>query len=83
MTSKKWNPMAEPTRAQEDSAERVQRALIAEMNLAAREGAGNAELLAGAGAAIADLITCTAGPSAVAPWLERQAEIVRQLQRPS
>ncbi|MBU2340023.1 MAG: hypothetical protein KKE77_02120 [Alphaproteobacteria bacterium] len=71
-----------PTKEQQDRAERVQHAVIAELNLLAREGVSNAELLAGMGSAVADLITCTAGPVAVAPWFERQAELVRELQRP-
>lgn len=79
MTKKRKDyPM--PTDEQQDRAERVQIAVIAELNLLAREGVTNAELLAGVGSAVADLITCTAGPLHVAPWFERQAQLVRELQ---
>lgn len=61
-------------------AERVQLAVISELNLLAREGLTNAELLAGVGAAVADLITCTAGSMAVAPWFARQGRLMHALQ---
>ena len=73
----------EPSPADCAQAEKVQKAICAELNLAAREGAPVAALLAGAGAAIADLITCQAGADKVAPWFEGQAELVRFLQSKS
>ena len=70
-----------PTEAEQDRCEKVQRAIIAELNLAEREGAQPAELLAGLASAAADAITCLAGPESVAPWFEKQAALVRDLQR--
>ena len=75
------NPFPIPTNAEQDRCERVQTAIIAELNLAEREGAQPAEVLAALAAAAADAITCIAGPQAVAPWFEKQAETVRELQR--
>lgn len=71
-----------PTAEQQARAERVQRAICHEINLASREGCAPAELLAGLGAAIADLITSTAGPEAVGPWFARQAQVIEELQWP-
>lgn len=75
------NPFPMPSKEQQDRCERVQAALIAELNLAEREGAQPAELLTALAAAAADAVTCIAGPEKVAPWFEKQAETVRQLQR--
>lgn len=70
-----------PTAEQNARAEKIQIAICNELNLAAREGASTAELLAGLAAATADLITCTAGPAFVRPWFEMQAQVVAELQR--
>lgn len=71
-----------PTQEQQDRCERVQKAIIAELNLAEREGVQAGELLAGLASAAADAITCIAGPQAVAPWFEKNAELVRKMQGP-
>ena len=81
--AKSWQEYPTPTPEQQARCERVQQALCNELNLQAREGATPIELLAGAGSAVADLITCTAGPEHVAQWFERQAELVRELQKPN
>lgn len=81
--SNSWHMAPAPTKEQQDHCERVSKALISEINLAHREGAGPAILLAAIGSAAADAITCLAGPEAVAPWFEAQAKLVRELQRPN
>ena len=70
-----------PTQEEQDRAERVQKALIHELNLAAREGAKPIELLAALATAAADTVTSLAGPAAVGPWFEKHARLVRELQR--
>lgn len=75
-----WKNLPTPTGEQQDRAERTQHAICAELNLLSREGVTIPELLAGIGSATADLITCTAGAEAVAPWFERQARLIRELQ---
>lgn len=70
----------EPTRKQIADAARVEAALCHELSLLRREGIPVAELLSGMGLALANLITCTIGPDQVAPWLERNARLVRELQ---
>lgn len=76
-----WIEHNEPTPEQLKAADRAHTALCHELNLMAREGIGMHELLSGIGAATADLIASTAGPEHVAPWFERQAQLVRELQR--
>jgi hypothetical protein len=70
-----------PTKAQEDAALRVQKAVCQELNLLSREGVEPAALLAGAGAALADLITSVWGIQAVAPWFDKQGEMTADLLR--
>lgn len=70
-----------PTDEQNARAERVQKAICNELNLAAREGVSPPEMLAGLAAATADLITTTAGPAFVRRWFERQAQVAAELER--
>lgn len=72
--------MPEPTGKQIADAARVEETLCHELTLLRREGVPPAELLSGVGMALANLITCTIGPDQVAPWLERNARLVRELQ---
>ena len=74
-----WHPQ-QPTAEQVEQTKRVQRALINELNLLAKEGVPVACILTGLGMTIADLITTQAEASAVAPWFEKQAAMVRELQ---
>lgn len=70
----------EPTSEQLLQAERVQKVICGEINLLAGEGICLAALLAGLGTAVADLITSQRGAEHVAPWFDRNAQLVRQLQ---
>lgn len=78
--NKNWNKMAQPTPEQVAMTEKVQRALCNEVNLLAKEGIPVACLLTGLGLTIADLITCQAELQAVAPWFEKHAKMLRELQ---
>ncbi|WP_057884349.1 hypothetical protein [Tsuneonella troitsensis] len=75
----KWNEKM-PTAEQIEMTRRVETAIANEINLLAREGVPVACILTGLGLSIADLITCQAEASAVAPWFEKQAILVRTLQ---
>lgn len=71
----------DPTPEEQERCARVQAAIIAEMNLAAREGASLAELLAGAAGAVATLILSAGDPSKVRKWFELQADLARDLEQ--
>ena len=75
----KWH-MQQPTAEQVEQTRSVERALANELNLLAKEGVPVACILTGLGVTIADLITTQADASAVAPWFEKQAAMVRELQ---
>lgn len=75
----KWN-MAQPTAEQIAMTKTVEVSLANEINLLAREGVPVACILTGLGLSIANLITCQAESSAIAPWFEKQAKLVRELQ---
>lgn len=72
----------EPTAEQNEQALLVQGDIVALVNRLLKEGNDARIVMAGMGAATADLITCTFGPTAVAPWFQKQADMVRELQRP-
>lgn len=74
-----WIEMGKPSPHQIELTHRVERALCGELNLLDKEGVPAACLLVGLGLAAADLIIAQAGPEAVAPWFERQAELFRGL----
>lgn len=72
----------EMTPEQIDQVKTVERALCNELNLQAREGVPMPVLLTAIGMAAADLLTCQVGAHAIAPWFEKQAAMLRRLQRP-
>jgi hypothetical protein len=80
--SKKWHAY-ELTEAEIAQSKRVEVALCNELNLLAREGIPLPMILTGLGTVIADLITTQQGPQAVAPWFQRNAEIIADLTRPA
>jgi len=80
---KQRNELPNPTPDEIEQTRRVERALCNEINLLAKEGVPLACLLTGLATAAADLLTCQAGPEAVAPWFERNGAMVRELQRPN
>ena len=73
--------MTEITKEQKAAAAKVHFAVLHEMNLAGIEGASVAAILAGAGTAIADVITAKGGSERVAPWFEAQAPMLRKLEQ--
>lgn len=73
----------QPTAQQLEQTKRVEKALCNELNLLAREGIPAACILSGLGITIADLLTHNGDSSAVAPWFEAQARMIRRLQGPS
>ena len=75
MNIPKW---ARPSDEQQQQALLVQHDVIEVLNRLAKEGIDRRIIMAGLGSATADLITCSFGPQAVAPWFDRQAEMVRR-----
>jgi hypothetical protein len=75
----KW---AMPTPQQNAAASLAQGDLVELINRLIREGNDPRVVIAALGSATADTITCVFGPTAVAPWFEKQAQVVRDLQRP-
>jgi hypothetical protein len=71
----------DPTPEQSRQAERVTKAICHEINLLAIEGIDPRVIIAGLGAATADTLTCVFGETAVVPWFEKQADMVRGLHR--
>ena len=70
---------------QTNTAEREQATLVANeivevINRAIREGIDRRVVIAGIGSALTDTITCVFGASAVVPWFEGQAKLLRDLQ---
>ena len=78
----RWH-LQEPTPEEVDQTKRVERALCNEINLLAREGIPLPCILTGIAMTAADFLTCQAGIEAVAPWFERNAKLVRQMQAPN
>ncbi|QNE04685.1 hypothetical protein [Croceicoccus marinus] len=76
-----WSEYMGPTPEERAKAEKVQRAIWAELNLMASEGIGPQEMLSGAAAALADLVKATLGEGAIAPWFAKQAEVISDIQR--
>jgi hypothetical protein len=76
-----WNEQ-NPTPEQIEQTKRVETALCNELNLLSREGIPAACILSGLGLTIADLLTHKGDSSAVAPWFEAQAHMIRRLQEP-
>lgn len=72
--------MPEPTKKQIADTARVEDAICSELELLRQEGVQTAELLAGLGMSLANLITVTMGAEQVAPWLELNARRVREWQ---
>jgi len=70
------NKFPMPTDAEQVRCLKVHQALIAELNLAEREGAQPVELLTALAAASVEAVTRLIGPDAVAAWFEQQAETV-------
>ncbi len=76
-----WNEH-DPTPQQLQQTKRVEKALCNELNLLAREGIPAACILSGLGITIADLLTHNRDSSALAPWFQAQARMIRRLQGP-
>ncbi|MED5545783.1 MAG: hypothetical protein VYD90_11080 [Pseudomonadota bacterium] len=72
-------PARDPSRMDIEAAARVQDAMMREAFLLAGEGVSAEALLSGMGAAITDVITRLVGAEAVAPWLERYAQLTREV----
>lgn len=70
--------MHHPTAEQREQAVLAQHEIVETINRLIREGIDYRVVLAGVGSAAADFITCTVGRSAIAPWHDMQAKIVRQ-----
>lgn len=77
---KEWVEHPAATEEMNARSYRVQVALIDELNRQSSEGASTHELVAGIGAATADLIATRVGPHAVAKWFQAQADIIAQLE---
>lgn len=73
----------DPTPEQEAQAERAKLALIETINAEIRTGTDPRVVLLALGNAACDMLTSVFGATAVAPWFDRQAEVVRQLQGPA
>lgn len=76
----KWNEWDLPSKQQQDQCLEVSKAMTREANLQIREGVDAPVLIAGMGSAVADTIASLIGPHAVAPWFEKQAAMIRELQ---
>lgn len=72
-----------PNAEQEAQARLVQHDVVELINRLCLEGIDRRVIMAGLGTAIADLVTCTFGPSAVVPWFQKQADICADLRRES
>lgn len=68
-----------PTDEQQEQAILAQHDLCETINRLGREGIDPRVILAGLGAATADLITCNFGPDAVAPWFLQHGELITQM----
>lgn len=72
--------MSIPSPEQIAMTQRVERALLNEINLLAREGVPLACILTALGITAAELISTQAEAAAVAPWFQKQADLARHLQ---
>lgn len=75
----KW---IEPNAEQQAQALIAHHEIIETMNRLIREGFDARIVMAGVGAATSDLITTQFGNTAVAPWFEKQAQMVRDVTGP-
>ena len=73
----------DPTPEQEAQAALAKVALIATINAQIRTGTDPRVVLHALGTTACDMLTSVFGATAVAPWFDRQAEVVRQLQGPA
>lgn len=72
-----------PTHEQQAHAQLAEHDIVETINRLLREGIDPIVVIAAIGAATADTITSVFGATAVAPWFEKQGEIMRGLQRPN
>lgn len=73
--------MNNPTPEQEAHATLAHHEIVETVNRLITEGMDCRVVLAGIGAAAADLITTKYGNQAVAPWFEKQAEMIDRVVR--
>ena len=73
----KWKAQ---TSEQHEQATLVANELVEVINRAIREGIDPRVVIAGIGSAITDTITCVFGATAVVPWFEGQAKLLRDMQ---
>lgn len=79
-TRKTW---VTPTPEQERQAERVQTAVVAEINLLGRERIEPTVLLAGLTSALCDVLTSIYGVAVVERYFRDQADLIREVTRPN
>ncbi len=68
------------SREEAEQATLVANEIVEVINRAIREGIDPRVVIAGIGASITDTITCVFGPTAVVPWFEGQAKLLRDMQ---
>ena len=79
MNNKAWHNVVQPTPRQVAQTQKAEEAFRNEIGMLAREGIPAACVLTALGMAVAEFITSQAEADAVAPWFEKQAAMLREI----